>query len=126
MEIYVVTCGEYSDYSIYGVFTDKTKAENYVKIHGKGWCRDMMIETYEANCPEKNNKTSYYMFVYSENYELDRYSKQDGYSYCPQVRQMYSGELLVNVCTDNEEKAKKIAQDRIAEYKYRKEVEEKE
>ena len=41
MKIYIVTCGEYSDYHIDKVFTDRAKAEEYRK-----WC-------YEANDVEE-------------------------------------------------------------------------
>lgn len=36
MKIYIVTSGEYSDYSINAVFTDKAKAEAFVEIKNRG------------------------------------------------------------------------------------------
>lgn len=43
MIIYVVTDGEYSDYRIKAVFTEKERAEKYIKLYGG------VIEEYEAN-----------------------------------------------------------------------------
>lgn len=44
MKIYIVTCGEYSDYYIDKVFTDKEKAEEYRK-----WCPDANdVEEYDT------------------------------------------------------------------------------
>ena len=44
MKVYVITSGEYSDYGIDAVFTDKSLAEEYVDRNPS-----RRIETYEAN-----------------------------------------------------------------------------
>jgi hypothetical protein len=50
MEIYIVTQGEYSDYHIVGVFTDKEKAEELCDFGNEidSWA-DTRIETYESD-----------------------------------------------------------------------------
>ena len=35
MKIYIVTCGEYSDYGILAAFLDKTKAEAFVEKYNR-------------------------------------------------------------------------------------------
>ena len=44
MKVYVITSGEYSDYGIDAVFTDKALAEEYADRNPS-----RRIETYEAN-----------------------------------------------------------------------------
>lgn len=50
MEIYIVTHGEYSDYGIVGVFTDKEKAEELCDFANEidSWA-NARIETYESD-----------------------------------------------------------------------------
>ena len=49
MKLYVITSGEYSDYGIECIFTDRAKAENYLKYHEhEDWWSDMRIEEYES------------------------------------------------------------------------------
>lgn len=54
MKIYIVTSGEYSDYGIDAVFTDKKQAELYCAVHK--YCR---VETYTAD-QEKIEGEVYY------------------------------------------------------------------
>ena len=37
MKIYIVTCGEYSDYGILAAFLDETKAEVFVEKYNHGY-----------------------------------------------------------------------------------------
>ena len=46
MEIYVITAGEYSDYHICGVTTDKVKAEKIQKLFSNSF-GGSQVETYE-------------------------------------------------------------------------------
>lgn len=48
MTVYVVTSGEYSDYGICAVFTDKEKAELYCAAHGDKYGDDCYIEEYDT------------------------------------------------------------------------------
>lgn len=52
IKIYVVTCGEYSDYRISGVFTNKELAQKFCDTFNSGeggWGDDHGIEEYDAN-----------------------------------------------------------------------------
>lgn len=138
MEVYVVTSGIYSDYMIHAVFLDREKAESYVNRQGgKYLYEDFKIEIFEADEPEKETERSIYTFYYSGDYKLQRFFREDASSYVPAIKEYDAHKWIDNftettykeirfeVLADSKEKAKKIAQDRIAEYKYRKEIEEK-
>jgi len=48
--IYIITSGEYSDYGIRAVFTDKALADAYINMYGNtGYYNDMSIEEWEAD-----------------------------------------------------------------------------
>lgn len=64
--IYVVTMGEYSDYHIECIFSDKTKAENYVKYHGGEDSYDIRIEEYELSDDSYKLVTSGYYEVHGD------------------------------------------------------------
>ena len=52
MKIYVITAGEYSDYHIVAVTTDKEKAENFVKLHNDSkrfYYDDAYVEEYDTD-----------------------------------------------------------------------------
>lgn len=65
MKIYIVTAGEYSDYHICKVFTDKEKAEKYVALqnelnpHDEGWLTEW--ETADDKV-DANVKVAHYYF----------------------------------------------------------------
>lgn len=48
MKIYVVTEGEYSDYHIEGVFLTKEAADKYVKVRYDGRAYDPCVEEYDT------------------------------------------------------------------------------
>ena len=47
--IYVVTKGEYSDYSVYGVFSDELLAKKYAELLSDPDWDTAQVETYELN-----------------------------------------------------------------------------
>lgn len=65
MKIYIVTAGEYSDYHIVNIFTDKEKAEKYVALqnelnpHDEGWLTEW--ETADDKV-DTNVKVAHYYF----------------------------------------------------------------
>ena len=65
MKVYIITEGCYSDYHIEAVFTDKLKAEEYVKIRSD--CEiekyDTLDDTYEIG---KHKQTSYISVIYKK------------------------------------------------------------
>ena len=73
MKVYVVTCGEYSDYHIVAVFTDREKAEEFIKVRNdkiSRWGDDAYnIEIYTANEPNDYNPyPTIYGFDYTSDY----------------------------------------------------------
>ena len=66
MKIYVVTSGEYSDYGIEGVTTNKKIAEEFVEAFNKGRCSpydEMMVETYETDIIDATQGGKQWYFV---------------------------------------------------------------
>lgn len=50
MKVYIVTCGEYSDYHICAVFLKREEAEKYAAVrNNEPHCDDYYIETYESS-----------------------------------------------------------------------------
>jgi hypothetical protein len=65
MKVYVITSGEYSDYSIDRVFLDKEKAERYVKL-SQGEYDSTRLEEYETDDDKLINKITYIRAAYSK------------------------------------------------------------
>ena len=157
MYIYIVTSGKYSEYHIDGVFTSRTRAEEFLQAEKREFDDDYRIETYEANSKDKISVDNFpfegksqseetdeyfYRFYYSLDYELiDCVMTGKSYLYAyansepteercnrkwvDTFTETFDRRLVFTVIAKDEETAKKIAQDIIAEYKYKKEIEEK-
>lgn len=77
MKIYVITAGEYSDYHIVAVTTDKEKADNFVKVHNNSkrfYYDDAYVEEYDTDdfdiaVTDRNAK--YFKVIFGCNYEKD-------------------------------------------------------
>ncbi len=134
MKVYVLVLGSYSDKRIAGIFIDKNKAERVADAIRK-WSQyddevnpimefDTADDLYDVSDPifrdKKSGFGSYHVFVYCDGF-AEVYEEPgifnpsvicDGYSY------------EVCVLAKDENTAKKIAFDKIAEYKYRMGVEE--
>lgn len=120
MKVYVITKGSYSDYSIYGVTVNPYDAEMMRKYFSDEW-DEAQIEEYDTNDykPIHEGKTQYHV-----------YFRSDGTIYCHKtccvyeivnrIRKDRSGGYEICVWAVDEEHAIKIAQDKLAEYKYRK------
>jgi hypothetical protein len=125
MKVYIITKGDYSDYHICAVTTDKKKAEMLRKAYNDldGW-RKARIETYDTdtflteienglklyNCTMEHNKP---MVIHEV--DLDYMNSHDF-----NVRYKHYT-YWVYVWAKDEEHALKIASDKIAEYKANKE-----
>lgn len=125
MKVYIITKGDYSDYHICAVTTDKKKAEMLRKAYNDldGW-RNARIETYDTDeflteiesglklydCTMERDKP---MFIFEV--DLDYMNSSDF-----KVRYNRST-YCVYVWAKDEEHALKIASDKIAEYKANKE-----
>jgi len=116
MTIYIVTDGEYSDYHIEAVFTDKKQAEIYAALHH---CNE--IEEWDADVVniEGNVEVCVVHRFHLNKYNYMRYADHyynDGK--ITKVVKELDGEFSIYVSLDeyNFEKARKIAQDMFAEY----------
>lgn len=128
MKVYVLTSGEYSDYTIEAVKLDKDQAETLERIHP-----DWRVEEYDTDDIQILEKYRYYVLVddngavhtnipYFEppNTPLNR----PRYCRAPWLRQHGWWEVYVEA--KDAEHAKKIALDLIAKEKYRKLIDEAE
>ena len=123
MTIYVVTSGEYSDYGIDAVFTDKKQAELYCAVH-----EESHVETYIAD-QEKIEGEVYYGILARDYYKSAMWCKFF-YSDKPVEPSVTSkpestwiaahDEYIIPVNKSYEncyEAMKKVARDYIAKYK---------
>lgn len=65
--VYIVTSGEYSDYRIRGVFLEKSKAENFLKIFGN----NAQIEEFEVGANAKNDEFYFTVLFFDELGDID-------------------------------------------------------
>ena len=113
MKVYVITSGEYSDYGIDAVFTDKALAEEYADRNPS-----RRIETYEANkeVPEPAEVRWYYVNINTK----DTSRIGVGYEMCEKMQFNYvqayyslgSSYCCFGVKADSTSKAKAIALER--------------
>ena len=112
MTIYIATYGEYSDYCIKGVFTDKTQAELYCATH------EYYLEEYEADQVKTTTEKQPLIFWFARFNYSGLYSIS--YEYFTFQKQEHFGETWANVALDakiDREKAKKIISDKHAKWK---------
>ncbi len=127
MRIYIVTSGEYSDYSIDAVFTDKLQAELYAATHN---CD--RIEEYESDqCVFETNKKP-------RMHWRGIWEKRSKYGLCNKIKFWYlegtyglgdvdeivdeEHRITIRISTDTDvdkEKAKKIIFDKFYQWFYR-------
>lgn len=120
MKVYIITKGEYSDYSIYAVAIDKQRAEE-LKRYFTDNCDDAIIEEYDIDDykPIHEGKTQYCV-----------YFRTDGtvYIHKPSWFEKDQNKIIkdfnyghkIYLWAIDEAHALKIASDKFAEYKYRK------
>lgn len=131
MKVYVVTQGDYSDYHICGVAVKKSVAEEIVRRikRSSRFYSDVRIEEYNTDEYEGiclGNLTAYHIRLSKMGNIIDirELEEREGicfteYNQIDSYREGYS----INVVARDETHAKKIAQDKLAEFKYLKEVE---
>lgn len=109
--VYIVTSGDYSDYSIDAVFSTKEKAEEYLDTEGS----DARIEEYELDkkiC-RKNVRWDIYFLNDGSVNMADPYSYYNPKEYEDRVMNVKNG-LCFSINSDSKEKAIKIASERRA------------
>lgn len=131
MKIYIVTRGEYSDYSILAAFLDKAKAKAFVKK-----CKrfddddEVKIEEYEEGVPFDFETMNVYAirFYYDGSHDIAKKELYNVYDFqrpLPYVTAPNSKfvrhKYLVTVAAKDEDHAFKIACDALAKWKAEKE-----
>jgi len=127
MKVYVVTTGEYSDYTIQGIYDSSEKAE-YVRTllekHHYSYCIND-VEEWEVNTPLENDyffKICYNLNTNEVTYILYQYFDANSLrtnEYYDILNNKFYFDLPYSERIDNEEIIKKIAYDKYAEYKAR-------
>lgn len=116
MKIYIVTAGEYSDYHIEAVFTDKKQAELFCAIH------EYDLEEYEADeiqiDTNKKPKKIWHFCKHRKNESLTIWTKGMTLDEMEDFSQ-YVKTISLDADID-EEKAKKIICDKYYKWKYEK------
>ena len=121
-KIYIVTSGEYSDYGIDAVFTDKEPAEKFIKEQ-KG-----EIEVWEANEYTKipQNRDVYQVIIYVDNGEIQGMEKtnsfwhdalNDNMFFWRKIHDIERGRLVIYCFAKDREHAIKIANEKRVQYK---------
>ena len=119
MKAYIITKGEYSDYHICAVTLDKDKAEQLKKLFTNDW-HDTYVEEFEI---DEHFPIDYPYFIvekYSDRIEVKEIQTGDyACEYDYGVVRHYDSRGLYSVCVKAKDKdhAKKIALDKIAQYK---------
>lgn len=133
MKIYIVTCGEYSDYCVLAAFLDKSKAEVFVQKynHMVQQYDEAKIEEYEDGVPFDFETMNVYAirFYYDGPHDIvkkELHDVRDFQKALPSVAvprgNVYSSwAYLVTVAAKDEEHAFKIACDTLAKWKAEKE-----
>ena len=132
MKIYIVTCGEYSDYGILAAFLDKTKAEAFVEKHNRcGIGDEAKIEEFEDGIQFDFETMNIYAVRYYNDGSHDIVKKELHNIYdfqttlpsviAPTKSAFIRHKYLVTVAAKDEEHAFKIACDTLAKWKAEKE-----
>ena len=130
MKIYVITAGEYSDYSIYGVAINMADAEKIAERVSSYVQEPANIEEYDTDSWQDIIRTGGFyevikrgngsLDVYDVHWQIDRnYENRNKVT-----RLSRTPGLRVMVIARGEEHAKKIAADLFAEYEYREAMQE--
>lgn len=119
MKVYVITKGDYSDYHICSVTTDKKKAKLLQEKYSRGYGK-AQIETFDTESEEEvlKYKNLYSCHYYEEGGKIDVTERDFSYF---ETNDLKVGKwiygLYTDVLADNEEDALKIASDKFAKYR---------
>ena len=126
MKVYVVTAGEYSDYHIEKIFSDRESARLYAMMDA-----DRQVEDYDVDDVGVNNTMRYvlikYNFRYNEIRELTLHSnpevphiEDDWYPYFCFTLSLSNAKLYASIIRygKTSRMIKKITTDKFAEYLY--------
>lgn len=126
MNIYIVTCGEYSDYHIERIFTDYKKAEQYVALQNRnpdGYQEEWNIECHSTFDDNLQGEIKVY-YLYTFNFlngeakiidtEIVGYQKKEFFYKYRYDTDLVDIRFRLTIDEESEEKALKIAQDEYA------------
>lgn len=130
MKIYVITKGDYSDYHICAVATEKQKAELLQKLYSENcYGGEAEIEEYDTSSngimDNLTETTECYCISFGAKYKIEDI-KVVNYEHISKLNEimddswdLYAGNAKYFICilADSEEKAKKIACDAMAKYR---------
>lgn len=108
--IYLVSDGDYSDYRVEAVFSDRQTAERFKELHGL----TNGIEEFELDKFEPQTKASLVCYFVrlnkdiKETYGIEKWWSSDG-----GVRQSVDGHYFTHVFAVDEQHAAKVAKDKI-------------
>jgi len=126
MNVYVVTAGDYSDYHIVQIFTDRTKAHLFSLLDS-----DMRVEEYVTDDKELTIRKGYLLVSYNYRYGQFYDVTLTGRQVKPKITNEWRNPFVFTIPLSNERVFKnitrygknskvilKIAQDKFAEYCY--------
>lgn len=127
MKIYIVTCGEYSDYCVLAAFLDKTKAEAFAKTYNRGHGTERYdearIEEYEDGIPFDFETMNVYAvrFYNDGSHDIAKKELRNVYDFQTSLPHIFAPvstfmryKYVVEVAAKDEEHAFKIACDALA------------
>lgn len=121
-KVYIITKGAYSDYHICAATLDKNTAVKLAKKYSEDSWNEAVIEEYNLENFTKGERFMYCVTFgnYGISCSFEEYEHTENIVY---HKNAFTGEdrLIVYVKAQDEEHAKKIAQDRRAEYLAKKE-----
>ena len=123
MKLYAITKGEYSDYRIITLTTDKERAERLAKLCSTDY-EDATVEEYEDGVVLENRNMFQVLYYKDNSIRCNELSFEDKARLCeepPIVRKhgVYALQYEVLVEAENHDIATKIACDVLAKYKYK-------
>ena len=119
MDIFIVTCGIYSDYHIVGVFADKSAAKKIAKeIEGN-------VETWKINSDTTLHQDNRYSVTFSDVgtvlsvEKIQKISSSNGKAFKPIYWEIYNDadEVVIECYAKSEEHAVKIGSEVLADIK---------
>lgn len=115
MKVYVLTSGCYSSYCIEAVKLNRAEAEALVRVHP-----DWNIEEYDTDDIQVPDKAWYYVRICDDGGVL----VEGWWETEMEILRLTGCYLIRGICAKDANHAVKIALDALAEYKYRKRIEE--
>ena len=125
MKLYAVTKGEYSDYHIVTLTTNKSRAERLAKLYSDRWGGASVEEYEEANV--NDHRIPYAVYFYTNGHiaaylhEYDDFYRAERKTVLSNTSRNRTYDHLVYVLAESPEQATKIAIDRLAQWKAEKE-----